>query len=173
MKNKTIVFTCAIIIAVFLSCAMLLWVAYPLKHKECIVKYSQEYNISASLVASVICAESRFNSQAISASGACGLMQIMPATFDWVNGQLGNKYAVDDIFAPQANIEVGCYYLKYLFDKYKNQIYVLACYNAGEGVVSSWGSASSFKIEQIKYAETKNYVNKVLGLISLYNNRFD
>lgn len=173
MKIKIIIFASTISIITFLCCAMLFWIAYPLKYKEYIVCYSNQYGVSAGLVASVICAESRFDSQATSSSGACGLMQIMPATFSWVNGRLGNKYMENDIFSPCANIDVGCYYLKYLFDKYKNQVYVLACYNAGEGVVGLWGAASSFTIEQIKYLETKRYVNKVIGLIRLYNSRFD
>lgn len=168
MRNKIIFFTLAIFLSVFSIFAILFWVVYPLKYSSYILQYSKQYNLNASLVASVICVESRFNKTVVSSSGASGLMQIMPSTFTWVKQQIDCE---EDIFNPQTNINAGCYYLSYLFKKYQNQIFVLACYNAGEGVVISWGDCRNFTIDQIKYTETKNYVNKVLSLLWLYNSR--
>ncbi len=169
---KKIAIICLVFISIFIAvCFIELNVVYPLKYKQEILESSKKYNLDASLVASVICTESRFNKNAVSSTGAKGLMQIMPSTFSWVAGEieLGEN---SDILDPAINIEVGCYYLSYLIKKYNNMIYCLACYNAGEGVVSKWGASTNFKLEQIVYPETYNYVKKVTKLINFYKSRF-
>ncbi len=172
MKAKSVVFVIGIFLTCFLFCGLMFWVVYPLKYKQYILKYSKEFNISAELVASVICAESRFRANVTSDSGACGLMQLMPKTFSWVCDQL-NISENCDIYNPELNINAGCYYLNYLMRKYNNLTYVLACYNAGEGVVSSWGDYASFSISNVRYAETQKYIIKVNNLIRLYSSRLD
>lgn len=171
MKNKTLLFTIGFLVLVFLGCCVLFWFIYPLRYKSQIILYSKHYQLDSSLVSAVICAESRFDKNAISSSGASGLMQLMPSTYQWVKTSLTNL--PDDIFDIDANINAGCYYLRYLIDKYQNIVYVLACYNAGEGVVKKWGDANNFSICDIKYKETKQYVNCVLKLKNLYVARFD
>ena len=49
---------------------------------------------------------------ALSAKGAEGLMQLMPATAE--------EYEVDDPFDPKQNVEAGTKLLKSLLDRYKN-----------------------------------------------------
>ena len=170
MKKDKLLFIIAIFVCLPIFCGMLLFCVYPLKYKKYITYFSLQYNIEKSLIASVICAESRFNKNAESASGACGLMQLMPNTYYWICNELNQCSA--DIFDPEVNIEAGCFYLKYLLDKYKNLVYALACYNAGEGVVSAWGSPVNFEISNIKYQETREYVGKVLKFKLLYKHRF-
>lgn len=164
-----IVFVCLVVVV----CGVQLWVVYPLKYKTEILQSSKKYNLQPGLVASVICAESRFKQNAKSSSGACGLMQLMPSTFAWAVNTMGEKYSEQDIFNPNINIQVGCFYLSYLISKYVSIEYSLACYNAGEGIVCSWGTPSNFSVEDIKYAETKNYVKKIISLTKLYSSRFD
>ena len=173
MKNKFAIFLIGLFCVVIVCCAILFWIVYPLKYKNHIKRYSNMYNVSSSLVASVICVESRYKTDVTSRSGACGLMQIMPTTFAWICEQLNYKYAQGDIYKPEANIEAGSFYLSYLLNKYQNQVYALACYNAGEGVVALWGTASTFTMDKIKYSETQTYVNKVQKLMHIYKYRFD
>lgn len=106
-------------------------------------------DIDPELVRAVIVVESGFDANAISSAGAQGLMQLMPAT--------AKTYGVSDVFDPQQNVRAGAHYLRDLIELYdKDYELVLAAYNAGEDAVSKYGG----KIPP--YAETRNYVPKVL-----------
>ena len=170
MKNKNVVIIFCTIVGIIMLCGISCNIVFPLKYKNEINEYARQYQLSPTLVCAVICAESRFDVNARSASGACGIMQIMPTTFDWINLQLGINNA--DIFNYNDNIKTGCFYLNYLFKKYQNIIYVLACYNAGEGVVNSWGNCKNFSIGMVRYKETETYINRVLCYEKIYRLRY-
>lgn len=55
---------------------------YPKKYSEYVEKYSKEFNLDENIVYSVIKAESKFNSSAVSKKEAKGLMQILDITRD-------------------------------------------------------------------------------------------
>ncbi len=74
-------------------------------------------------VVSVARIESRFNASALSAKGAYGLMQLEPAT--------AARYRVN-ICDPTGNVRGGVKFLRDLHAKYRNPLYILAAYNAGE-----------------------------------------
>lgn len=171
VKNRVVLFVIGLSSAIFLCCGILFWWVYPLRYKSQIIFYAQKYQLESSFVSAVICTESRFDKNAISSSGASGLMQLMPSTYEWVKTSIANL--PDDIFDVDANINAGCFYLRYLIDKYQNIVYVLACYNAGEGVVKKWGNSQNFSLNDIQYNETKQYVSRVLKLKNLYAARFD
>ena len=120
MKIKIWYIIVAVLTVLFGLCAFQFYVLHPLKYKQEIQNYSKIYNINPGLVAAIICAESRFKATAVSISGASGLMQIMPSTFDWIEQNLGQEDA--NIFDPETNIKYGCYYLNYLFNKYPNSV---------------------------------------------------
>lgn len=114
------------------------------------------YQIEEALVRAVIHAESGFNPQAVSRKGACGLMQLMPATAD--------RYGVADIFDPTENITGGVRYLSDLTRLFKADLrLVLAAYNAGENAVLRHGGVPP-------YPETLAYVDQVLALRQQYLN---
>ena len=149
---------------------------YPLKYKNQINKYALQYNLSSALVASVINTESSFDKNATSIKGACGLMQIMPTTGQYIAENLGQTFNIDNLYNPDTNIQYGCYYLNYLFDKFKDQRVVLASYNAGEGVVSNWLKDSRYSqdgvtLQHIPYQQTRQYVDKVNQNINIYKNK--
>ena len=73
---------------------------------------AQKTGVEAQLVRAVIDQESAGRPCALSAKGAEGLMQLMPATAE--------EYDVDDPFDPQQNVEAGARLLKSLLDRYKN-----------------------------------------------------
>ncbi len=80
------------------------------------------------LVLSVIHVESTFNRYAISATGARGLMQVMPF---WVK-EIGHPR--DNLFEPQTNLRYGCAILKYYLDREKGNVAnALARYNGSGG----------------------------------------
>lgn len=134
------------------------------------MKYSNQNNIDKVLVASIIAVESRYDNYAVSNKGAMGLMQIMPQTaiafYDGENAHV-------DLYNPEQNVMIGIEFLSYLFEKYNDEITVLACYNAGENIVLKWMEGDKYlKMSKIKYVETYNYVKRVQRLKKIYKIRF-
>ena len=107
------------------------------------------HGVAPDLVEAVIRVESAFNPRAVSNKGAQGLMQLMPRT--------ASSLGVRDAFDPRENIEGGVRHLRYLLDKYPGNLpLALAAYNAGEKAVDNHRGIPP-------YAETQQYVQKVLG----------
>jgi soluble lytic murein transglycosylase-like protein len=103
------------------------------------------------LLRAVIQRESSYQPCAVSAKGAQGLMQLMPATA----GALG----VQDAFNPRQNIEGGARYLGALLDRYKGDLSLaLAAYNAGPAVVDQYQGLPPIP-------ETMNYVRDILAAL--------
>ena len=137
--------------------------AYPIKYKEEIVEKSNEYQLDTGLVFSVIKVESNFNSSAVSKKGAIGLMQIKPDTAKYIADLKGvSEY---DLLDAKTNIDFGCYYLRYLIDKFEVLETALCAYNAGEGNVNLWLADERYSkdgktLNKIPFRETERYVNK-------------
>jgi soluble lytic murein transglycosylase-like protein len=113
-----------------------------------ITSAAQQHKVEPKLLRGVIEQESGFHACAVSAKGAMGLMQLMPATVD--------QFKVDDVFDPKQNIEAGATYLRQLLDKYKDDLKLaLAAYNAGPTTVDQMGGIPDIK-------ETRDYVEGVL-----------
>ena len=75
------------------------------------------------------------------------------------------------MFNPETNIKYGCFYLKYLFDKFERQDVVICAYNAGEGVIRDWlDEQGNLVKEKISYEETRNYLKKVSEYYEYYKN---
>ena len=126
------------------------------------------------LVLSIIREESRYNERAQSARGALGLMQILPSTARWIRKR---EIRNDDLFNPSLNIQTGILYLGYLTQRFDTQTAVLAAYNGGPGNVKKWLSSSSHGnemkfVEEIPFAETRNYVKKVLTSYEMYQSLY-
>jgi len=112
-----------------------------------IKKYAGYYELDPSLIYSIIATESGFNPNAVSSKGACGLMQLMPATAEMLG--------VKDSFDPEQNIDAGVRHFRSLMDMFDNNLDLsLAAYNAGENLVRRIGRVPSYK-------ETINYVQSV------------
>ena len=145
---------------------------FPLKYKKFINEYASLNGIDNALVASIIKVESRFNNKAVSNKGAVGLMQLMPSTAKMFADQNQDFQYENVLMDPSENIRLGTLYLNYLFQKYNDEITVLACYNAGEGTVLKWMDGDEYlKIAKIRYNETLNYVNTVRKLKKIYKIR--
>lgn len=145
---------------------------YPKKYSEYVEKYSKEFNLDENLVYSVIKAESKFKQDAVSHKGAKGLMQISDITRDWAIEEL--ELGEIDIFDPEVNIRVGCWYISKLYKEFGNLDLVIAAYNGGSGNVKKWLHNNDYskdgeKLHNIPFKETSNYVEKVNKNYKNYN----
>ena len=122
-----------------------------------IYREARRHNLPPELVAAVVEAESDFRPRLISHKNAQGLMQIIPATAEFIGA--------GDLFNPADNIAAGTKYLRYLYDRFNgDQKMVLAAYNAGEGNVEKFGGIPPFP-------ETVNYLQRVNARSHYYRNR--
>lgn len=119
------------------------------KYDGLIESAAKNNGIDPNLLKAVIHAESGFNTNAVSAAGAEGLMQLMPKT--------AASLGVSDPFDPEQSINAGAKYIKQDLDRFGgNESLALAAYNAGAGAVVKYGGVPP-------YRETQNYVKKVLA----------
>jgi soluble lytic murein transglycosylase-like protein len=119
---------------------------------------ARTYGVDKALVNAVISAESGYNSQAISRTGARGLMQLMPET--------ARRYGVRDSMNPRDNIYGGVKYLKDLMTLFQGDLkLVAAAYNAGENAVIRYGRRIP------PYHETLGYVPRVLEFYRKFQTR--
>ena len=124
----------------------------PDKYKGFVLAASQKYGVSPDLIAAVMKQESNFNPNAVSKSGARGLMQLMPGT-------AGDMGLHSDHFNPQKNIEAGTKYLSKMLQFTGGNVgHALAAYNAGPGNYKKYGGIPPFE-------ETQNYVKRIMGFL--------
>ena len=141
-------------------------------YKSFVEKYSAEYGLEEEFVYAIIKAESDFDEKAVSKSGALGLMQIIPSTAKWIAEEFDEIYSKEALLTSETNIKYGCFYLNYLFSKFKNIDVVICAYNAGEGVVDDWLDENGVLIEdKISYKETKVYYSRVKSFYEVYKNQ--
>lgn len=109
---------------------------------------SNKYMVDPALVEAIIHVESSFRPDAVSSSGATGLMQLMPAT--------AGDLQVHDRYDPRQNIHGGVKYISELKKRFNNNLtLVIAAYNAGPGAVERAAGVPAIP-------ETRRYVKKVM-----------
>jgi len=117
-----------------------------------IAAVASRHGLSPALLAAIISVESNFDSRAVSAKGARGLMQVLPST--------GQLLGVADLFDVRQNIEAGARHLRGLLERFPDdQSRALAAYNAGEQAVVTHAGIPPFP-------ETRQYVGRVLRMLS-------
>lgn len=125
---------------------------YPLKYQNEVEKYSEEYGLDELLVYSIIKAESNFETNITSSSGACGLMQLMENTAKETAQKIGLEYTTKEIlYEPEINIMLGTKYFSELLKYYNNIYLALTAYNAGLGNVEKWIEEEIIRDDRNRY----------------------
>jgi len=148
----------------------LFWnMAYPQGYMNAVTYEAKKNDLDPLIVYAIIKEESSYNPLAVSSAGAVGLMQIMPATGEFIAGKISlNNYNDSFLTDYRVNVKLGSWYLAYVLSKFDwNLVKALAAYNGGPGNVSKWeekiGDLEDDEfIESIPLWETKEYVKKVL-----------
>jgi hypothetical protein len=126
---------------------------------DAVEKLAPRYAIDSRLALAVIAVESNFERNALSSKGAAGLMQLVPETA--ARFQVKSRYDINE------NLRGGLAYLRWLLAYYQGQVpLVVAAYNAGEMAVDKYGGIPP-------YAETRNYVRRVVQLYGSDTHAYD
>lgn len=119
-----------------------------------IARSAKAFDLDEALIKAVIKVESNYNPKAVSAKGAQGIMQLVPAT--------AREMQVSDPFNAADNIRGGSRYLRMMLDQFGGNLELaLAAYNAGPGNVRRYGGVPPF-------AETQNYILQVKKYLQFY-----
>lgn len=144
-----------------------------------VIPLPKDAAIEPALALAITRQESEFDTEAESTAGARGLMQLLPRTAREVARKREIKRRRLDLDNPELNIVLGTAYLSEMIES-MNGSYVLgiAAYNAGPGNVYRWQKelgppGTSVEeavhwIENIPFAETRNYVMRVLENLQIY-----
>lgn len=149
---------------------------------ELIARQASVYRLDKNLIWSVIYEETYFRAWQIGAADEVGLMQVTPTVArEWASETGFREFekqtaenVVEFLREPERNIQVGCWYLEKLREKYRGlpaeEAMTLAAYNAGASRVEEWtkqnpnGDQMSEQefIESINISSTKSYVASIL-----------
>ncbi len=123
----------------------------PPRYAPMLREAAQRWNVSATLLAAQIYAESGFNPFARSPAGAQGIAQFMPAT--------ARAFGLTNPFDAEQAIHAQAHFMRDLLRQFSSVPLALAAYNAGPGRVAACGCVPPFP-------ETRGYVARILGLMS-------
>jgi soluble lytic murein transglycosylase-like protein len=149
------------------------------------------FAVEPALIYALMRRESQFNPKAVSASGACGLMQVLPSTASDLAeddaaadhaeaaGGLATGNCPSSLMDPVTNIDLGQRYVRQLAEQPligNNLLYLVAAYNGGPGSVSRRLDDAMRKdpllfIESLPARETRDYVEHVVVHYGMYRAR--
>lgn len=127
--------------------------------RRVLVRHAQENGLPADLVMALAWRESSWRARVVSTAGAIGVMQLMPATVDFVSRRLlGLDHRLDP-YDPVANIRMGTRFLRHLVDRNAGDLRrALIAYNQGLTSLRSRGA----------HAEAARFADRVLSLRSQF-----
>ena len=144
-------------------------IRYPLRYETIVRIHARNYGLDPALLAAVIYQESKFRADARSSSGAIGLMQLLPGTARGIAIRTGGtRFHIEDLYDPDINVRYGCWYLRHLLQKYRDEGTALAAYNAGQDNVDRWLRERV----GIQFGETRHYVKHVEELKGVYRRSY-
>ena len=148
---------------------------------DLITRQARVYRLDEKLVWSVIYEETYFRPGSRGEADEVGLMQVTPLVArDWAKEtglsemeKQANDNVIEFLNDPERNIQIGCWYLEKLRERYRNRpaetAMMLSAYNAGPSRVEEWTKDSdaayvseSHFISRIGIASTKSYVTSIL-----------
>lgn len=170
-----VIFLIVLLVKIFNVKTLILSKIYPKTYSEYVEKYAKECDVDPLLIFSMIKAESNFDKEAKSSSGAQGLMQLMEATATEIANKIDEPLVEQEsLLDPEKNIMIGTKYYSELLKLYDgNMLLALTAYNAGIGNVNDWIEKGIIKkdgsdIENIPYKETNMYVRKIINNYKMY-----
>jgi Transglycosylase SLT domain/D-alanyl-D-alanine carboxypeptidase len=123
----------------------------PAAFAPALARAAQRWNVSATLLAAQLYAESNFNPFAVSGAGAQGIAQFMPGTAAAVG--------LSDPFNAERAIDAQAHLMRDLLRRFPAVPLALAAYNAGPNPVAACGCVPA-------NGETPGYVARILGLMA-------
>lgn len=148
---------------------------FPLLYQQQILNHSERAEINPAWTYGVIRQESAFVQDARSATGAMGLMQLMPSTAKFISRSMPKKYrGRSKLTQADTNLALGTSYLRKMLKRFSGQtVLATAAYNAGARRIMRWLPAETTLdaerwIESIPYRETREYVTSVLAFTVIY-----
>jgi soluble lytic murein transglycosylase len=144
---------------------------YPTPFVEKLNPITKQIQLDINWVYGLIRQESRFVTAARSHVGASGLMQVMPATGQFVAKKIGmSDYTPDKLSELQTNLVLGSNYLNMVLNDLDGSWGLAsAAYNAGPGRPKQWRQTLTKPVsmeifaETIPFTETRTYVKNVLS----------
>jgi Transglycosylase SLT domain/D-alanyl-D-alanine carboxypeptidase len=122
----------------------------PGRYRAPLLRAAAHWNVSASLLAAQLMAESNFNPFAVSPAGALGIAQFMPPT--------AASYGLRDPFDPVAAMDAQAHLMSDLIRQLGSPQLALAAYNAGPAAVAACRCVPPIP-------ETTAYVSRILALL--------
>src|SRR5437763_2122585 len=147
---------------------------YPLPFREVFTEYAKTYDLDEAWVLGLARQESRFITDARSAAGAAGLMQVMPRTARFVAQKIGlRNYQRKGVTEIETNVTLGAGYMRLVLDQLGSPVLASAAYNAGPARARRWRDESralegAIYTETIPFPETRDYVKKVMANAVFY-----
>ncbi len=152
---------------------------FPVVFRDEVIAAAKPRKIDPRFVLAIMKQESSFRAGVKSPSAARGLLQLVIDTAMKYNKKAG--YAglqPDDLYNPRTNITIGCEYIADLKKQFGglNEA-IAASYNGGEDNAARWLNRSKPKdpgifAAEIGFAETKNYVFKVMNNYRIYREMY-
>ena len=144
---------------------------FPTPYVEKLQPITKQIHLDINWVYGLIRQESRFVIAARSSVGASGLMQVMPATGQFVAKKIGmTDYTPDKLADLQTNLVLGSNYLNMVLNDLDGSWGMAsAAYNAGPGRPKQWRQTLTKQVsmeafaETIPFTETRTYVKNVLS----------
>ena len=153
---------------------------FPSPHSDILSPTTRELGLDKAWVYGLIRQESRFVMDARSSVGASGLMQVMPATAQFVARKIGLDFAKDKLTDLRTNLVLGSNYLNMVLQNAGgSQPMATAAYNAGPGRMRTWRGSleapmeGAIWTESIPFLETRVYVKNVMSNATNYAALFD
>ncbi len=153
---------------------------YPAPYRDALAEVARPRRVDPRILLAIARQESRFNPLAKSAVAARGMFQFIDSTADRIAKELNlTSYERSDLYDPEIAAKFGAQYVADLFKEFTNHPpAVAASYNGGESAVRRWMQRAGkedvdrFPCE-VGYAETKDYVFKVIANYRAYQQLYD
>ena len=148
---------------------------YLAPYRQIFTENAKMRELEESWVLGLVRQESRFITNAKSTAGAAGLMQLMPATAQWVARKMGMKdFSLARVHDVDVNTALGTFYLRTVLNELDGHpVLAAAAYNAGPGRARRWRDAKPIEgaiyAESIPFNETRDYVKKVMSNTMYYS----